>query len=188
MRDMIRLLDIAEVKHGTSIDRISKSGDRRVKLFTLQSFDKNGFYTGTYKEIFISKEENIEISKVGDIIVKQTFPCTVSVINEETKGYAIGSQFVLIKKSNYNSDLIAYLVTKEVQKELKIALKTIIFRLNIKSIRDTIIDDSAENITKSSLYYKIKKLEVINEKTSILEQQRLKFYLNNIGIRKDSND
>lgn len=147
------------------------------KIFTLRSFNENGYLEKEYLDEFISIEklDNKQISKEGDIVVRLSYPNTAIYVNEELEGILVPSSFVIIRvNTNHilNNYVQIYLNSDDVKKQL---------------MPDTI--GSAISIVKTSSFKDIKipiypleyQKKVINMNNIILKEKEL---LNNLVAEK----
>lgn len=147
------------------------------KIFTLRSFNENGYLEKEYLDEFISIEklDNKQISKEGDIVVRLSYPNTAIYVNKELEGILVPSSFVIIRvNTNHilNNYVQIYLNSDDVKKQL---------------MPDTI--GSAISIVKTSSFKDIKipiypleyQKKVINMNNIILKEKEL---LNNLVAEK----
>ncbi|MZK52054.1 restriction endonuclease subunit S [Clostridium beijerinckii] len=93
------------------------------KIFTLRSFNENGYLEKEYLDEFISTEklDNRQISKEGDIIVRLSYPNTAIYVTKELEGMLVPSLFVIIRihiNHILNNYVQIYLNSDEVKKQL----------------------------------------------------------------------
>lgn len=71
----------------------------KYKVFTLKSFNENGYIDREFLDDFITKEkiDNKQISKEGDIIIRLSYPNTAVYITKELEGIVVPSLFVSIR-------------------------------------------------------------------------------------------
>ncbi|MBY6932178.1 restriction endonuclease subunit S [Clostridium botulinum] len=93
------------------------------KIFTLKSFNENGYLKKEYLDEFISIEklDNKQISQEGDIIVRLSYPNTAIYVTKELEGILVPSLFVIIRINiNHvlNNYVQIYLNSDDVKKQL----------------------------------------------------------------------
>ncbi|WP_297422786.1 restriction endonuclease subunit S [Clostridium sp.] len=93
------------------------------KIFTLRSFNENGYLEKEYLDEFISTEklDNKQISREGDIIIRLSYPNTAIYVTKELEGILVPSLFVIIRINiNHilNNYIQIYLNSDEVKKQL----------------------------------------------------------------------
>ena len=96
----------ADVSTGMVVSRKkSKLGHGFIyKLFTLKSFNENGYLDKEYLDEFMSTEklDNKQISQEGDIIVRLSYPNTAIYITKGLEGILVPSLFIIIRINNNN--------------------------------------------------------------------------------------
>ncbi len=103
-----------------------ESGSKHLyESLTLKSFNPQGWIEKEYLDSFESSEilEDRYLSVKGDVIIKLTPPYTAVAITDDTSGYVVPSQFIIIRISDkdLNSEYLAlYLNSEKTKKHILI--------------------------------------------------------------------
>lgn len=95
------------------------------KALTLKSFNAEGWIDEKYLDDYESSEflDNRYLCLKDDVIIKLTPPYTAVTVSEETKGYVVPSQFIIIRpidKTLIPEYLALYLNSEKVKKHISI--------------------------------------------------------------------
>lgn len=95
------------------------------KALTLKSFNAEGWIDKKYLDDYESSEilDNRYLCLKDDVIIKLTPPYTAVTVSEETKGYVVPSQFIIIRlidKTLIPEYLALYLNSEKVKKHISI--------------------------------------------------------------------
>ena len=97
----MKLGHIATVRSGLVLSRKQAHGISEISypLLTLRSIHADGFVDMEQLDIYRAKEHLASeyLSQVGDIIVRLSMPYTAILIDENTTGIAISSNFIIIR-------------------------------------------------------------------------------------------
>lgn len=99
--EQVRLGDLATVITGLVVSRKKSLDDQgyKYKMLSLRSFNDNGYIDKEYLDDFISTEEipKHQLTQVGDVVIRLSYPNTAVYISEEQEGYIITSLFAVIR-------------------------------------------------------------------------------------------
>ena len=121
----MKLSDCAEVRTGLILSRklAREKTENRYSLLNLKSFNDDATLNMQTLDVFDAKEPlNPEyLTHKGDIIVRTSSPYTAILIDEQTSGMVVSSNFVIIRcerKKILPEYLFWYLNTAEIKKDI----------------------------------------------------------------------
>lgn len=114
----------------------------KYRILTLRSINEKGFIDKKGIDNFTSIEEIDEkyLGRVGDVVIRLSYPFTAAVIDEETEGVIITSLFAILrsKTNNVNSEYISIYLNSEGMKKqyMKDASGSALQMIKTSSLKD----------------------------------------------------
>ena len=97
----MKLGEIASVRSGLVLSRklARENPVQRYRLLNLRSITPEGYIDMNETDVFDAKEmlPGEYLSQVGDIVIRLSAPYTAVLIDEETEGMAVSSNFVIVR-------------------------------------------------------------------------------------------